>query len=459
MSYSNMSDNERDNEFFRDESFGRDEEIARPERRSRRSSSNPESSGDEARKSHRKSKRKSKKPREDMTEEEIRAARRSRRSARMEAEAAGLQIPPGAPDGKISSVEAADEPRASPRSGASGSVPGAHAISGSRGIDEAVKLGEYDDDDDEDIFKPAADYQGGSPPVRPSSAAKKKQEINKDFKDVRETGRWGSISKREMWIVGIVGLLVIIGVVVAVVMLTTGGDEAPPPPPVATPPPAPTAAPTARVVLTAQQQLDAIRGATIDNPTTQDSLPLLPEDVSFYEGKANDPTAAPVVRAASWVMYDDPIDNEDWLVVRYALAVLYYSTSGDAWTTKDGWMTEASACEWHGIRCDRFNKGVEEIDLSGNNLSGSIPNEVNMVSSLISLWMRRNNLSGTVPNVAIGAIPQLSILYLDANNLTGTIGPELAASGSLSKYDAQVYAVSDVCIQRHLSHSYFVPFP
>jgi hypothetical protein len=114
--------------------------------------------------------------------------------------------------------------------------------------------------------------------------------------------------------------------------------------------------------------------------------------------------------------------------------VLYYATNGTSWTDQTGWMTEVSACEWTGIRCDRFNKVVEEIDLSRNNLVGSIPNEVSLVKSLISLWLRKNELSGTVPNVALGSIPQLSILYLDSNNLQGSITADLAASGSLSKY-------------------------
>jgi hypothetical protein len=184
-----------------------------------------------------------------------------------------------------------------------------------------------------------------------------------------------------------------------------------------------------------QEQLTIIRAATIDNPATESSLSLLPEDATFYVDKAADPNESPVVRAASWIMYDDPWDQEEWLTVRYALlvAVLFYSTGGASWSNKSGWLTDDSACAWNGVRCDCFDQRVEEIDLSENNVSGFIPNEVGMIPTLISLWLRRNKLTGSVPSLALGAMPSLSVLYLDQNNFTGTIGADLAASGALSK--------------------------
>jgi hypothetical protein len=420
--YSNMSDEDNSDERFSDE-------MARSaQRKSHRSSDGGGTSTSEedsgVRKSKKKSKKKSKRPssRENMTEEELMAvsARRKRESKMA---ASGVV----APEGRTSSRELED-PREGRRSSSRHSGSGSTQNAGLEGgIDKAVDLS-----DEEDPFvrsgDPLQDNRSRSAP-KPTANTKKKQEINKDFKDVRETGRWGSISTKEKWVVGIVALLVIIGVVVAVVVTTVGGnDEAPAQ---ASLPAPPTAAPTARIVLSAQEQLSKIRAATEDNPATIESSQTLPDDVSFYQGQAGDSTAAPVVRAASWIMYDDPIDNDEWLIPRYGLSVLYYATNGTSWTDQTGWMTEVSACEWTGIRCDRFNKVVEEIDLSRNNLVGSIPNEVSLVKSLISLWLRKNELSGTVPNVALGSIPQLSILYLDSNNLQGSITADLAASGSL----------------------------
>lgn len=338
------------------------------------------------------------------------------------------------PSSTSRSLEVDDEEIAQPRSSsarqsASIEPPTNFQADFDDGVDEAVPA---TDEDTPPRQPPAQD----APPPRLSATdpSKKKKEINKDFKDVRETGRWGAISKREIYIVAAIAVLVVIGVVVTVVVLTTGGDDSAPPPPPPLAPPPPTTAPTVGPVLSAQEQLDLIRAATNENAATADSLTLLPEDVEFYKSKADDATNPPVVRAASWIMYNDPIDNEEWLLVRYSLATLYFTTNGGSWTNNDGWLSDSSVCSWYGVRCDRFNQRVEEIDLSENNMTGFIPNEVVMMPTLISLWLRRNDLSGNVPNLALGSLPSLSILYIEDNKLVGEITSDLAASGSLSKF-------------------------
>lgn len=304
------------------------------------------------------------------------------------------------------------------------------------GVDQAVTF--TDEEEPSPPPPPQCNADGQSDSQRPSESKNQRREMNKDFKDLQETGRWGDISKREIYIVAAIALLMIAAVVISVV-LTTGDDSSPTTPATASaPPPSPTAPPTGAVVLTPEEQLTIIRAATIENAATSNSTLLLPENVSLYVDIAADSSASPVVRAVSWIMYDDPWDSEEWLTVRYALAVLFYATNGQSWSVNDGWLTEKSACEWHGVTCNRFGQHVEEIDLSGNNLSGSIPNEVRLIPTLISLWLRGNSLGGNVPSLALGAMPSLSILYLNQNNLVGTIGPELAASGALSKSQESV---------------------
>lgn len=53
------------------------------------------------------------------------------------------------------------------------------------------------------------DGGGGS-----SEEAKEKREKNPRFKDVEETGKWGEVGKKEIYIVVAIALLVVIGVVV-----------------------------------------------------------------------------------------------------------------------------------------------------------------------------------------------------------------------------------------------------
>lgn len=206
-------------------------------------------------------------------------------------------------------------------------------------------------------------------------------------------GLWGNVSKLEVRLVGIVGLLAVIaGVCVVVGVVVPRGEERTP---ASVPITAPSTSPTARP-LTAQQELNVIRGVMHNNIFLQSDAQRLPAHAPFYYGKANDPTAAPEVRAASWIMFDDPVDSQDRTLMRFSLAVLYYSTNGDGWTVKDGWMTEANACEFHGIHCD-VDENVVAIALSGNNLVGTIPNVLTILTSLKALHLEDNDLTGSLP--------------------------------------------------------------
>ncbi|GLJ42042.1 hypothetical protein SUGI_0870520 [Cryptomeria japonica] len=64
------------------------------------------------------------------------------------------------------------------------------------------------------------------------------------------------------------------------------------------------------------------------------------------------------------------------------------------------------------------------IDLSNNNLSGSIPPEMGSLQGLIALNLSRNHLSGRIPKT-LGRMDQLESLDLSLNRLNGNIPLEL----------------------------------
>ncbi|KAI3883781.1 hypothetical protein MKW92_042736 [Papaver armeniacum] len=64
--------------------------------------------------------------------------------------------------------------------------------------------------------------------------------------------------------------------------------------------------------------------------------------------------------------------------------------------------------------------GTFSMDLSNNNLSGSIPTSIGRCSNIQSLNLANNNLTGTIPNeLQLG--PGLALLQLNGNNLKGTL--------------------------------------
>jgi len=132
-----------------------------------------------------------------------------------------------------------------------------------------------------------------------------------------------------------------------------------------------------------------------------------------------------------------------------ALIALYNSTGGENWFNNTNWNTTEPVIEWYGISVDTVGEDhVNSIQLSFNNLDGSIPEDILDLSALKTLEIRNNNLTGEVLNQLIqltelveidlafndfdGQIPfgisgltDLSIFTLSGNSFSGQIPAEL----------------------------------
>ncbi|CAN0340053.1 unnamed protein product, partial [Ectocarpus sp. 8 AP-2014] len=128
---------------------------------------------------------------------------------------------------------------------------------------------------------------------------------------------------------------------------------------------------------------------------------------------------------------------------RDALVALFHATGGDNWTRKSNWCTSAKLGTWKGVKVNEQGR-VVELDLSDNNLRGTIPVELGKLGALRNLSLAWNKLSGPIPpdlgnlssleklsfwkNELSGAIPKelkrltaLTVLFLNDNRLTGSV--------------------------------------
>ena len=113
-----------------------------------------------------------------------------------------------------------------------------------------------------------------------------------------------------------------------------------------------------------------------------------------------------------------------------ALAALYNATNGAGWQDKTNWLGSRPMGEWKGVRTNSLGR-VNDLTLSGNRLSGTIPAELGNLAFLSSLYLYTNQLSGEIPS-EMGDLSNLRYLELNHNQLSGQIPSEL---GSLSKLE------------------------
>ncbi len=107
-----------------------------------------------------------------------------------------------------------------------------------------------------------------------------------------------------------------------------------------------------------------------------------------------------------------------------ALVALYKSTDGDQWTNNTNWLTNRPLSDWYGITVSRDR--VTSIELSDNNLNGTIPVELWGMNGLNYLFLDGNNIRGELP-ADIKGLENITRIGLSENNLSGKIPEEIGS--------------------------------
>lgn len=101
--------------------------------------------------------------------------------------------------------------------------------------------------------------------------------------------------------------------------------------------------------------------------------------------------SSPQYAALTWMASQDVLTplgdsmtprEEEILLQRYSLAVLFYSTAGEDWFSAEGWLNgESKECAWQHVEC--INGDVVSIDMGQrNNLVGRLPSELKEMPEL-----------------------------------------------------------------------------
>ncbi len=115
---------------------------------------------------------------------------------------------------------------------------------------------------------------------------------------------------------------------------------------------------------------------------------------------------------------------------KQALIDIYTSTNGDQWY--HSWDLNKNPSQWKGVTI--LNDHVLEINLTNNNLSGTLPKSISNLTALKVFNLHKNNITGIIPN-SISYPKELKSLKLSLNNLYGQIPKEIVVMNNLEYLD------------------------
>ena len=95
-----------------------------------------------------------------------------------------------------------------------------------------------------------------------------------------------------------------------------------------------------------------------------------------------------------------------------ALVSFYKSTNGDGWSNNDNWLSASTIDSWHGVTIE--NNRVVSLELSNNNLTGTIPSSINDLSALQLLNVSDNEISSIDD---IGSVPMSANVSISNNKI------------------------------------------
>eukprot|EP00571_Detonula_confervacea_P017318 CAMPEP_0172297450 /NCGR_PEP_ID=MMETSP1058-20130122/468_1 /TAXON_ID=83371 /ORGANISM="Detonula confervacea, Strain CCMP 353" /LENGTH=650 /DNA_ID=CAMNT_0013006605 /DNA_START=35 /DNA_END=1987 /DNA_ORIENTATION=- len=222
----------------------------------------------------------------------------------------------------------------------------------------------------------------------------------------------------------------------------------------------PTFSTSAPSTSTAPTFTDCTNPGTCEN-RLQEQIYQISERVGTVDA-LDDPNSAQS-QASDWILEEcdasipiDPCTASQIILneQRYALAVMYFSLSGEGWNAgsnpsldKDAgegtWLSGLNYCDWgseissasgssNQLVCDDFGN-VLNLNLQSNNMAGPIPPEIGVFVYMTSYISFFNAQAGPIPT-SLGLIEPLQTFDVESNNMDGNLfQPEYSGPGGLTE--------------------------
>ncbi|KAJ9169414.1 hypothetical protein P3X46_017616 [Hevea brasiliensis] len=157
--------------------------------------------------------------------------------------------------------------------------------------------------------------------------------------------------------------------------------------------------------------------------------------LSFSFVKTRDSTQGPLLNAieiSKYLKIESKTESQDVAVLNFLRSM----SVGSSWTNEGG--DPCVPAQWEWVTCSSTSPPrITKIALSGKNLKGEIPSEINNMEELTELWLDGNSLTGPLPDIS--HLVKLKIVHLENNKL----------SGSLPKYLVSLPTLRELYIQNN----------
>lgn len=136
------------------------------------------------------------------------------------------------------------------------------------------------------------------------------------------------------------------------------------------------------------------------------------------------------------------------IIQRFALGLIYYhfvlgvdSEPGSKLVTSN-WLQAVHECRWDYVDCAGESVGeVVELRMSSLLLSGAMPSELGLLTTLSTLELGANFLVGTMPS-ELWTMERLETFSVQANRMSGTLSSQVRQLSRLRSFDVSLNAFS-----------------
>jgi len=190
------------------------------------------------------------------------------------------------------------------------------------------------------------------------------------------------------------------------------------------------------------QKLNSLRARSIENKCSQIS------------GSRVSNKGSPQNLAMKWLVIHDEVRldpgkaDDRFFIQRYVIALIHFSALDDLWSTSSWLSHRTTVCKYEEIQCNTAGE-VTQLNLAKKSIAGKVlnrllPKEIKLLTKLSRIDLSDNQIQGSVP-IELESLINLESLILKGNELTGTVPSKVCSICTLRTLEVDCDKITCSC--------------